>query len=89
MKRNESEQSAATRFCYEQEIEHYAERLREGLSEETFDGKRAALDALGAHAVVSKKEVILELTVPADRLLDVDGSELTTGLSTTLLMGSA
>ena len=56
-------------------IENYARRLGEGLSVETFDGKRAALDALGAHAVVSTKGVVLKLPVPTDLLLDVDGSE--------------
>ena len=68
----------------DERINEYCRQVREGLETETFDGKRAALTAIGTKVVVSRKQVILNVTMPADFIADVDKTQLATSFSTAL-----
>ena len=47
----------------EQQVADHCRRLREGLSSDTFDGKREAFGAMGVKVVASKDTVILNVTI--------------------------
>ena len=68
----------------DERINEYCRQVREGLETETFDGKRAALTAIGAKVVVSRKQVILNVTMPPEFIAKVDTTEGTTSFSTAL-----
>lgn len=68
----------------DERLRDYCRRIREGLNMETFEGKVATLNAVGAKAVVSLEELTLHITLPEEMLPTFDPEKLTSTFSKAL-----